>query len=111
MRSPEQFRADFIALTGNANGPFPWQWQLYQHLVAGEWDKVRSCNIPTGLGKTSVIHIWLLALDDARKRVPRRLVYVVNRRTVVDQSTDEARKLRDRLVSSRELTELRQRLL
>ncbi|MFO0843668.1 MAG: type I-U CRISPR-associated helicase/endonuclease Cas3, partial [Gemmataceae bacterium] len=55
------------------------------------------CSLPTGLGKTSVIHIWLLALAANPETVPRRLVYVVNRRTVVDQSTDEAEKMRDRL--------------
>ena len=44
-----------------------------------------------------MIHIWLLALAKAPKMVPRRLAYVVNRRTVVDQSTEEARKLRERI--------------
>jgi CRISPR-associated endonuclease/helicase Cas3 len=90
----EQFRTAFSVLAGT-NGHFPWQWALYQRFVTGAFPP--SCNLPTGLGKTAVIHIWLLALAHAPTKVPRRLVYVVNRRTVVDQSTDEARKLRERL--------------
>jgi CRISPR-associated endonuclease/helicase Cas3 len=44
--------------------------------------------LPTGLGKTSIIAIWLLARK-VNSSLPRRLVYVVNRRTVVDQTTGE----------------------
>jgi CRISPR-associated helicase Cas3 len=36
-------------------------------------DSPASCNLPTGLGKTSVIRVWLLALASGA-RVPRRLV-------------------------------------
>jgi CRISPR-associated endonuclease/helicase Cas3 len=54
------------------------------------------CDIPTGLGKTSVIAVWLLARAEGAK-VPCRLVYVVNRRTVVDQTTDEVRRIRAHL--------------
>src|SRR5262249_52385181 len=86
-----EFGAAFTTITGNP--PFPWQRELYQLFLAGNFPA--SCSLPTGLGKTTVIHIWLLALAHAPIQVPRRLVYVVNRRTVVDQSTDEARKLRE----------------
>jgi CRISPR-associated endonuclease/helicase Cas3 len=88
------FEDDFTVLTGNP--PFPWQRALYKRFVAGEFPK--ACDLPTGLGKTSVIALWLLALADNRK-LPRRLVYVVNRRTVVDQSTAEAERLRSQLVA------------
>lgn len=95
-----QFAAAFQALTDNP--PFPWQRRLYEEFVAGTFPT--SCNMPTGLGKTAVIPIWLLALANAPTTVPRRLVYVVNRRTVVDQATREAEKLREnlRLVSGLE---------
>jgi CRISPR-associated endonuclease/helicase Cas3 len=60
------------------------------------------CDIPTGLGKTSVLPIWLLALarqaEANELRLPRRLVYIVNRRTVVDQATDVVERMRARLV-------------
>lgn len=50
-------------------------------------------SLPTGLGKTSVMTLWLLALSASPMRVPRRLVWVVNRRVVVDQATEDAEKL------------------
>jgi len=92
-----RFDTLFQALTGNPR--FPWQYSLYERLVEGNFPE--RCDIPTGLGKTSIIAIWLLALAHrARNGVaggfPRRLVYVVNRRTVVDQATREAELLRDR---------------
>ncbi|HTQ40312.1 MAG TPA: type I-U CRISPR-associated helicase/endonuclease Cas3 [Pirellulales bacterium] len=90
------FAASFEALTDNP--PFPWQRVWYEHLAAGRFEKIKTCSLPTGLGKTSVIACWLIALaNDTENIVPRRLVYVVNRRTVVDQATDEANKLRDKL--------------
>src|SRR5262249_47704000 len=87
------FEKTFRDLTGYA--PFPWQRRIYRRIVEGT--PPESCQIPTGLGKTVVIAVWLIALANDPKRVPRRLVYVVNRRTVVDQSTEEAKKLRDNL--------------
>jgi CRISPR-associated endonuclease/helicase Cas3 len=78
--------------------PFPWQRALYQRFTEDRPDNFpASCNIPTGLGKTSVIAIWLLALANHPDKMPRRLVYVVNRRTVVDQTTNEVIKLRENL--------------
>lgn len=77
-------------------GPFPWQRELYDKwFIHGR--SPSSCNLPTGLGKTSVIAIWLIALMNQPEKMPRRLVYVVNRRTVVDQTTDEAERLRKNL--------------
>ena len=76
--------------------PFPWQWELYDKwLRIGKFPS--SCNLPTGLGKTSVVAIWLIALANHKHILPRRLVYVVNRRTVVDQTTNEVEKLRENL--------------
>lgn len=89
------FAAQFRALTDNE--PFPWQRALYDRFVAGDFP--RACDIPTGLGKTSVIAIWLLALIK-NSNLPRRLVYVVNRRTVVDQATAEAERIRQRLLGA-----------
>src|SRR4051812_46931917 len=90
------FDTAFASLTDNR--PFPWQRELYKRFVSDRKDNIpASCSLPTGLGKTSVIPIWLLALATAPTKVPRRLVYVVNRRTVVDQSTREAEKVREQL--------------
>jgi CRISPR-associated endonuclease/helicase Cas3 len=87
------FNAAFENLTGKP--PFPWQSALYQRFIDGNFPA--SCNLPTGLGKTSVVAIWLIALANQPDKLPRRLVYVVNRRTVVDQTTNEVEKLRANL--------------
>jgi CRISPR-associated endonuclease/helicase Cas3 len=92
--SDATFKTRFKALTGYE--PFPWQVQLFEARFAKD-DIPPSCNLPTGLGKTSVIAIWLLALMDWPDKMPRRLVYVVNRRTVVDQTTDEIERIRKNL--------------
>src|SRR5882724_7719046 len=93
--SNESFKTTFKVLTNNE--PFPWQIKLFEEwFVKGKFPQ--SCNLPTGLGKTSVIAIWLIALMKYPDKMPRRLVYVVNRRTVVDQTTDEVEKLRENLL-------------
>lgn len=84
-------------LVAGGNAPFPWQRNLHRMFAAGDWP--RSCSLPTGVGKTSVIPIWLIALaSTSGTRIPRRLVYVVNRRTVVDQATSEAEQIRQCLL-------------
>jgi len=97
------FDAAFCGLAGHI--PFPWQRELYSRFICGEFPSV--CNIPTGLGKTAVIPIWFLAFAEAPALVPRRMVYVVNRRTVVDQTTDEVEKLRHNLATKPELEGLK----
>src|SRR5207302_7368236 len=65
---------------------------------------------PTGLGKTTIMALWLAALA-LGARLPRRLVYIVDRRTVVDQATKEADLLAEQLGagdhSDAEIQELR----
>ena len=82
-------------------GPLRWQTRLYNRLRTG--DTPSACNLPTGLGKTSVIPIWLIALASQviasnSPNLPRRLIYIVNRRTVVDQATVIANRLRNRIL-------------
>ncbi|HPP52664.1 MAG TPA: type I-U CRISPR-associated helicase/endonuclease Cas3, partial [Thermoguttaceae bacterium] len=89
----EQFERFFRELTGYE--PFPWQKALYERLVEG--DIPARCDIPTGLGKTAVAAVWLIALAHRPDILPRRLVYVVNRRTVVDQTTQEVERYREKL--------------
>lgn len=95
------FEEKFKILTGTA-GPFPWQVELFDKwFVKGRFPC--SCNLPTGLGKTSVIAIWLIALIAQPNKIPRRLVYVVNRRTVVDQTTNEIERIRENLLKLKNL--------
>src|ERR1039458_9553995 len=75
------FAAQFEALTGYK--PYPWHVRLFESLVAGH---VPNLCLPTGSGKTSAVVCWLLTLAENPK-LPRRLAYVVDRRSVVDQST------------------------
>ncbi len=97
------FEEAFKILT-ETEGPFPWQIDLYKKwFVDGRFPS--SCNLPTGVGKTSVIAIWLIALMNQPEKMPRRLVYVVNRRTVVDQTTDEVQKLRENLPKLNDLAD------
>src|SRR5689334_21124513 len=53
----------------------------------------RALDIPTGLGKTAAMAIWLLARAEGAK-VPRRLVSIVDRRAIVDHSIDLRKSLR-----------------
>jgi CRISPR-associated endonuclease/helicase Cas3 len=77
--------------------PYLWQqslldsWLLKGHVPS-------AIDVPTGLGKTTVMSIWLAARAMAPDAgLPLRLVYVVDRRAVVDQATIEAERLRRRL--------------
>ena len=71
--------------------PFRWQMRLLRRML--DADLPRVVDVPTGLGKTSVMALWLIALAEGA-RLPRRLAYVVDRRAVVDQATRFAERLR-----------------
>ena len=59
---------DFASLFVRLNGlpddgtqtPFPWQQRLFERLHAGSLSEVEALDLPTGLGKTSVMACWLL---------------------------------------------------
>src|SRR3981081_412546 len=91
---PGQFFDKYFKLL-TARTPYPWQRKLFIEIASGSWPQV--LNLPTGAGKTSVLHIWLLALawslQTKTNGVPRRLAWVVNRRVVVDQVTEEVNSL------------------
>ncbi len=86
------FDERFKALTGNS--PFCWQRRLFhEHFANGAIPA--ALDIPTGLGKTSVMVLWYMART-AGANVPRRLVYVFDRRAVVDQATIIADEIREK---------------
>ena len=64
------FAIQFELLTGSS--PFPWQEELYARFISDRTDNIPdACLLPTGLGKTSVIAIWLLArLAHGRPQIP-----------------------------------------
>ena len=77
---------------GGRDQPFPWQQRMLERLK--ENDVPRALDLPTGLGKTSVMPLWLLARLE-QPTLPRRLFYVVDRRAVVDQASAVAERLRE----------------
>lgn len=89
-----------MALTGNS--PLRWQRRLYAQMMRSRL--LKSYDLPGGrLGKTSVIPLWLIALASQAERgsveLPRRLVYIVNHRAVVDQATGMVEQMRARLLN------------
>jgi reverse gyrase len=56
-RPVDAFGDHFAALVGLE--PFRWQRRLFQRLVEGHLPA--ALDLPTGLGKTSVMAIWLIA--------------------------------------------------
>jgi CRISPR-associated endonuclease/helicase Cas3 len=88
-----------------------WQSRLYAEFIEGRIP--RALDLPTGLGKTSIIVIWLIAFAQGgpARGLPRRLVYVVDRRVVVDQASEEAQRISRHLLASDPIANhLRERL-
>jgi CRISPR-associated endonuclease/helicase Cas3 len=86
--SEPRFAGIFQALTGNP--PYPWQEALFLGLLSDSLPG--NINLPTGSGKTSIMGVWLGALaqqgSESRRDTsfPRPVVWVVDRRAVVDQT-------------------------
>jgi CRISPR-associated endonuclease/helicase Cas3 len=103
MSDLQQFSSRFHELTGVP--PLAWQCRLYDQYFTRGWRHLpQVIDLPTGLGKTMVMAIWLIAREN-NFDAPTRLIYVVDRRTVVDQASDLAKKLqcnfgKDRLAIS-----------
>lgn len=94
--APGDFPAFFRDVHGCA--PHPWQERLTAHVLAdGDWPAV--IDLPTGAGKTAVLDTALFALAARPEVSPRRVVFVVDRRIVVDQVCERARRIRDRVAT------------
>lgn len=97
----EDFAAVFQAVHGVP--PFPWQRRLAEHLALGKpWPD--TLDLPTGSGKTATLDIALfhLALEADReaRTAPLRIVFVVDRRIVVDAAADRAEKIAKALAAA-----------
>jgi CRISPR-associated endonuclease/helicase Cas3 len=90
----DDFAPYFEAIHGNR--PFPWQARLAARLAGGgSWPEV--LDLPTGSGKTAAIDVavFQLAVEAGRatRSAPLRVIYVVDRRTIVDQAHERAQKI------------------
>ena len=85
--------------------PFPWQERLTDQVMSfGTWPSV--IDLPTGVGKTAALDTAVYAMAVAPERFPRRVVFVVDRRIIVDQAYQRAERIQD-AVQKAETTALR----
>lgn len=95
---PSQFFEDLYRKLRRPYAPMKWMTRMFQMIIDGRPPSV--VDIPTGSGKTDLIVIWLIALAWYGKNrnqvspIPRRLLWVVNRRVLVQQVHELAEKLR-----------------
>lgn len=84
---------------------------MFCEVIRGEYRRL--IDLPTGAGKTELVLIWLLALAwhgknrHATEAVPRRLVWVVNRRVLVQQVFTIAAQLREKLAADGAVPDVR----
>ena len=98
LATGEQPAADFTAFFKDVHGcePFPWQQRLTtQVLNRREWPRV--IDLPTGTGKTAVLDTAVFAMAMQPETAPRRVVFVIDRRIVVDQVCKRAQRIRERI--------------
>ena len=89
--TPDDFAAFFRDVHGEE--PFPWQRRLAARVLeSGAWPEV--IDLPTGTGKTAVLDVAVFALAVRPADFPRRVVFVIDRRIVVDQVFERARRVR-----------------
>lgn len=90
MLTADRFPEFFEALHGRP--PFPWQARLAATVIEhGRWPDV--LDLPTGVGKTSALDVALYMTAVDPLHFPRRIVQVVDRRVVVDQGAEHARRV------------------
>ena len=82
----------------NGRDPFPWQSRLADQIAGTEaWPE--EVGVPTGLGKTACLDIavwWLASQADrepAARTAPTRIWWLVNRRLLVDATTEHAEEI------------------
>lgn len=100
---PTHFDTWFEALNDGKH-PFPWQRRLFFEWLCPEgaeearWPGL--IRLPTASGKTALIDLAVLALAAGSPCARRRVVFVVNRRVVVDEAALRAQTIANRLRSS-----------
>lgn len=93
--APTEFTTIFQAVHGVP--PFPWQRRLAERLAEGQgWPG--ALDLPTGAGKTAAVdialfHLALQADHGELREAPLRIVFIVDRRIIVDAAADRADRL------------------
>lgn len=102
--SPEDFAEWFESIHGFT--PYPWQTRLVRDILNGQQDGAHTnagwadvLDLPTGAGKTSAIDIAIYTQAADPINAPRRIVYVVDRRAIVSQTTNHVKSIQKALVS------------
>src|SRR5262249_36878797 len=98
----DEFSAFFHAVHGY--DPFPWQMQLAKRVFTDGWPE-KPLDAPTSAGKTATIEIAIfhLALDanhGSKRRAPVRILFVVDRRLIVDDAYERAKRIAEKLASA-----------
>ena len=95
-------------------GPYLWQQRLADEVLTDKrWPQ--ALDLPTGSGKTSAIDIALYALASAAHDgefgiFPRRIVFIADRRVLVDQAWRHGERLLEQIESRAELAPVRRAL-
>jgi CRISPR-associated endonuclease/helicase Cas3 len=111
MTRPSLEPRDFVAFFEAVNGepgrevkPFPWQKRLAETVFSSGWP--HALDVPTGAGKTAAIDIAVfhLALEagQTKRSAPVRILFVVDRRIVVDAAHQRAERIAKRLAEATE---------
>lgn len=90
--------ADFDRYFEAVHGHEPYRWQsrlTRQVIEEGAWPDV--IDLPTGAGKTAVLDTAVFSLALRPDISPRRIVFVIDRRIVVDQVYERAQLISDRI--------------
>jgi CRISPR-associated endonuclease/helicase Cas3 len=93
--------ADFDEYFRKVHGhePYPWQSRLTRQVLEEDgWPDV--IDLPTGVGKTAVLDTAIFALAVRPDISPRRIVFVIDRRIVVDQVFKRAQIIRDTIATA-----------
>lgn len=91
----DNFAAYFHELHGAS--PYSWQSRLVERAVEGNWPG--AIDLPTGSGKTACLDIAIFALAAQaslpieQRTAPRRVFFCVNRRVIVDEAYQRARRI------------------
>ncbi len=76
--------------------PYPYQRKLGEGAASGHWPEL--LEVPTGMGKTAAVLVaWLWGRVHAPAHTPRRLVYCLPMRTLVEQTHEVANRIVERL--------------